>query len=264
MRYRRWLIQALVLPLVAILGQPAQAAEPGQTQWKLSQFTWVKRVPAEPGAPGNGHPAQVSGAAILKALGSVLVKVDGRDTPLFEPNELPPLVKALREAFASAQPSEDLVLLSTQRRGGHFLDPSLAVTARLFLEEGVLNVIVHDARLDFMDRYSADRTLPTFVYGSRTATASISLKAEAAIQRRSDWLVLPIPETPVVQAPVPLEAQPAPGPQPAEPKHVEPIRDAAFYEAQSQRLKALKRLRDENLISEVEYQQKRGEILKVL
>jgi hypothetical protein len=125
-------------------------------------------------------------------------------------------------------------------------------------------MIVHDARLDFMDRYSADRTLPTFVYGSRKAAASVSLMAEAATQLRTDWLVLPLPETQVSVASAPLGALPAPGPQAGESKPAEPIRDAAFYETQSQRLKALKRLRDENLISEVEYQQKRGEILKAL
>jgi len=41
-------------------------------------------------------------------------------------------------------------------------------------------------------------------------------------------------------------------------------RDAAFYEAQTQRLKALKKMRDENLLTEAEYQQKREAILKTL
>ena len=41
-------------------------------------------------------------------------------------------------------------------------------------------------------------------------------------------------------------------------------RDMAFYEAQAQRLKALKKLREENLLSEAEYQDKRDAILKTL
>jgi hypothetical protein len=41
-------------------------------------------------------------------------------------------------------------------------------------------------------------------------------------------------------------------------------RDAAFFEAQTQRLKALKRLREEDLLSELEYQKMREAILKTL
>jgi hypothetical protein len=40
-----------------------------------------------------------------------------------------------------------------------------------------------------------------------------------------------------------------------------PARDPAFYEQQEQRLRALKHLRDEGLVSEDEYQKKRQAIL---
>ena len=42
------------------------------------------------------------------------------------------------------------------------------------------------------------------------------------------------------------------------------VRDAAFYEAQTQRLKALKRMRDEGVLSDAEYTAKRDAILKTL
>jgi hypothetical protein len=41
-------------------------------------------------------------------------------------------------------------------------------------------------------------------------------------------------------------------------------RDAAFFEEQENRLRALKRLRDNGLISEEEYQAKRREVLDQL
>jgi Short C-terminal domain len=41
-------------------------------------------------------------------------------------------------------------------------------------------------------------------------------------------------------------------------------RDAAYFEEQEYRLRTLKRLRDSNLISEDEYQQKRREVLDKL
>lgn len=256
----------LVLMAALLPGLSVRAADSGRTQWKLANFTWVNRVPAEAGAAANSHPAQVPQAALQKALGAVVAQVDGADTPLFEPKEAAALAKALEEAFAAARPSEDLILLSTQRRGGHFMDPALAVTARLFVKAGALNLIVHDARLDFMDRYSADRTLPTFAYGSRTAGTAVSLKAEGATNLRSDWLALPLaPTTPppaTLPAPAPAPAPAAPAPQATSP--VAPKSGQDFYDLQYQRLKALKRLRDENLISEAEYQEKREAILKTL
>jgi len=264
MRYRgevvRALAPAVVLAAALLPASGAPAAEADRTQWKLATFTWVNRVPAELGAPANDHPTRVSREAIQMALGPVTAQVDGADTPLFEAKELAALAKALEEALAVARPSEDLVLLSTQRRGGHFMDPSLGVTARLFVKAGVLNLLVHDARLDFMDRYSADRTLPAFAYGSRKAAAPVALRGQGAVQVRPDWLAIPFSAAPQAPAaPVTVPTAPAPAPAAEAPK-----RDQDFYDQQYQRLKALKRLRDENLITEAEYQEKREAILKGL
>jgi hypothetical protein len=256
-----WKPRSLAL-LVLVAAMPgAFAAEPGQTQWKLATFTWVKRVPAEPGAPANAHPATLTDEALVASLGPVQVAVEGRNIPLFAKDELAGLAKALREALALAQPGEDLILLSTHRRGGRFMDQAQGLTARLFVREGALNLIVHDARLDFMDRYSADRTLPAFAYGSRKEASGTSLQAPGATRLRGDWLaLLPVAPSAAVAAP-PLP--PAPAASNSAPEAAA-SRDAAFYEAQAQRLKALKKLRDENLISEAEYQEKRDAIVKTL
>jgi hypothetical protein len=103
--------------------------------------------------------------------------------------------------------------------------------------------------------------------------------------RRADWLVFALTEGDRV-APVPpplvapaaavpaaavaplLAAPPVVAPAPAAPAAVAPAapqpRDERFYDEQSQRLKGLQRLRDQGLISEAEYQQKRREILQAL
>ncbi|WP_243319666.1 SHOCT domain-containing protein [Geothrix sp. SG200] len=267
MRHRGELVRALALAAALLPGLATPAAEADRTQWKLASFTWVNRVAAEPGAPANDHPAQVSREAIQMALGPVVAQVDGSDTPLFEAKELAALAKALEEAFAVVKPSEDLVLLSTQRRGGHFMDPAFGVTARVFVKGGALNLIVHDARLDFMDRYSADRTLPTFAYGSRKAASAVSLRGPGAALVRPDWLAIPLAVASAAPAPAPApalgQAQAPSAPTPA-PTAEAPKRDQDFYDQQYQRLKALKRMRDENLITEAEYQQKREAILKTL
>lgn len=268
MRHRGWLLGTLL----AALGPAALASEPDQTQWRINNFTWLKLVPAESGAPANAHPAAVTDEALVAALGPVQATVEGRSIPLFAKDELKGLARPLREALALAKPGDDLVLLSTFKRGGGFMEMAVGLTARLFVADGALQLIVHDARLNFMDRYSADRTLPTFVYGSRTAASGAALDAPQATRRRADWLSFPLAPAPTpapAAAPTPVAAPaPAPAPAAASPKPpaapVPAARDEAFYEAQAQRLRALKKLRDENLISEAEYQEKREAILKTL
>jgi hypothetical protein len=73
----------------------------------------------------------------------------------------------------------------------------------------------------------------------------------------------------VPPAPAPMPT-PAAAPAAAAATPVQPAaapgraRDPAFYDEQEQRLRTLKRLRDNNLISEDEYQQKRREVLQQL
>ncbi len=259
MRPHRWLG-----PMLLALVPCSLQAQSGQTQWQLANFTWVKRVAAEPGAPANAQPAPLSEEALVAALGPVVISEEGLDVPLFAKDELKRLSRALREALTLAQPGEDVILLSTFKRGGGFMEMPLGLTARLFVREGALNLIVHDARLPFMDRYSADRTLPTFAYGSRTAASGVTLQAPHGTRLRGDWLTLPLTATPAVAATPAPAAIAAPMPVAPAPAPAAAPRDAAFYEAQAQRLKALKKLREENLLSEAEYQEKRDAILKTL
>jgi hypothetical protein len=259
--------------LLALVPTALRADEADQTQWKLSTFTWVKRVPAEPGAPANAHPAALPEDAIQAMLGPVQVKDGGKNIPLFGKDELRDLSKALSEALALARPGEDLVLVSSSKHGNGFLtgflERATGLTARIFVHDGALNLILHDARLDFMDRYLSDNsTMPTFTYGSRKNASAEVLQAPRAKRLRGDWLTFslaaalapaPIATPPMVAPIVAPIAPPNPAPEPAP-----TARDSAFYEAQTQRLKALKRLRDENLISEAEYQEKREAILKTL
>jgi hypothetical protein len=254
----------MVLLLAFGVASAARAAAPDRTQWKLANFTWVTRVPAEPGAATNAHPANLSDETITAALGPVLATVDGKSVPLFAKDELAGLLKALREAFSLAKPGEDLILLSSHKRGGMFMEVAQGLTARLFVRDGALNLIVHDARLAFLDRYYAENTLPKFEYGARKTASTASLQAPGATRLRGDWLALPltvVPAPALAAAATAAVAPPATAPATATPAST---RDAAFYEAQTQRLKALKKLRDENLLTEPEYQEKREAILKTL
>ncbi len=232
---------------MVLCGLAAFAAAPHRTNWEMKEFTWVKLVPAEAGAAPSQHPAQLDGEVLRRGLKAIRFGEEA----LFEGREVDQLVKPLLEAFAVADPGEDLVLLSTGRRGGGFLNPSFGVTARLFVQGGKVQVIVRDTRLDFVDRYRVRGEKPEFVYGSRAQAGSAALKGEGLASRRGDWV-----EFPAVPAAAPAAVLPgfqgAPEPR------------AVPAEGPEARLRALKRLREENLITEDEYQAKRQEILKNL
>ncbi len=248
----------------------------GRRVWPIGEFTEVRLVAAEPGAAANAHPINLPPETLRALLAGVRVPTAGiGDEPLFGVSELADLLESLHDALAVAAPNEDVLLVSTSRRGGGLLTAPTAVTARLFVVGDRLNLIVHDNRLEFFGQYRGAGTLPTFVFGSRANPSLSSVRHPAAAARRGDWLEIPFAAAnAAVALPMPAPVAPAaPGavaaPMPAAPAAVAPAaparaRDPAFYEEQELRLKSLKRLRDNNLISEEEYQQKRREILQTL
>lgn len=254
-------VAALALTLL-VAQAPLSAAPPStRHRWDLSLFSYVQRSPAEKGAPPNGHPLRVTAATIEQALADARVATRKDDEPLFGAKEAADLSKVLFEAFYLAGPGEDIELVSTAKRQGGFLDSSLTVTARLFLLDGKLNLLVHDARLDFMDAYNIDSRMPKFEYGSRTKPSSVVLKSLEGEVRRPDWLVLPLAATaPVAAAPAPPKLAPVAAPLPA-PAPVPALAPAAAPGLEERLLK-LKRLREQNLITEEDYAKRKQELLK--
>ena len=256
--------------------QEAAAASQRRT-WELGEFTALRLVPAEPGAAANDHPRLVPAEALRLALGSVRVVHKGRNEALFGSDELLGLIEPISQALANARPNEDLLLLSTSRRGEGFLITPTGITARLFMSGDRLQLVVRQARHEFVDQYRGSRIPPQFTFGSRTATGEAVLQATAGDRPRSDWVSLPLaiiapaggaPAAPMAPATTPATAPAAvaPSPPPAPPAAHAPQapRDEAFFKEQEMRLQTLKRLRERGLISEEEYQAKRREILSQL
>jgi hypothetical protein len=271
--------------LVAVFSG-AEAATKGKVQtgrreWTLREFTSIRLVPREPGSVPNEHPLEVEREVLREQL--VQVRIDASAQTLFAADELTELLEPLSEALASAGPDDDVLLLSSARRGGLFVHQT-AVTARLFVQGGRLQLIVNDTRYAFMDDLLGGRIQPRFTYGSRTRGSGAAIHGRTAEQKRSDWLALPTTgAAPAPAAPAsPLApgqkaaAQPAPAAAPATSAPAVPAapgaqapaaprpRDPGLADEIEQRLLTLKRLRDRGLISEEEYQQKRREILQLL
>lgn len=268
MRQARW------LATTALILAPSMLQADARTQWNLGEFSHVKLVSAEPGAAPNAQPVSLAPGSLAALLSSVRATLEGKEVPLFYKDEVADLAPALSEALAQAGPDQDVVLVSTSRRG-HYLMRAEGLTARIFVRDGALNLLVHDARLAFMDAWLESNTLPTFVFGSRTQPGDADLQAPGAQRVRPDWLALPLasaatalPPAPApTPAAAPLPATPAPTPGMASapaPKPAPSAQEEAAYQTTAERLRTLKRLRDDHLITEAEYQARREAILKSL
>ena len=243
-------------------GAPSAVGKPGAGQrvWKLHEFTTMALVPAEPAAAPNAQATLLSVDALRQVLASARVAstAGAAVQPLFGADELAELVGPLAEAFARAGPGDDVLLLSASRRERGLVAAPTAITARLFVQGDALQVIVHDARLDFYDAYRATSAAPRFVFGSRSRPAAVELQMADATQVRSDWLSIPLTN---LASGVPTSG---PGAAKAAPPASPRAPDAAGAEDAERRLKNLKRLRELNLITEEEHQKKRLEILQLL
>jgi hypothetical protein len=249
--------------------------------WRIAEFTAIQRAEREAGAAANQHPATIAPETLRQLLAPVRLVVGNATQPLFAPDEISELIEPLAEALSVAAPGDDLLLLSTHRRGGGVLLAPLGLTARLFVQDNALHLIVNEARRDFVNAYIGSRIPPTFTFGSRSKAGLVTLQDPGATVRRADWLAIPlnrvaaaapapqpvvlpaVPAAAPTPAPgVPPKAQTAPPPAPAAAPAARPA--PASADEIEQRLLTLKRLRERGLISEEEYQQKRREILQAL
>ena len=299
-RAMRYLKTGLLLSVLVGAALPAQAGvmdflfgkkteseakvSPNQRVWRVAEFTAIRIEPREAGASPNAQPVMVQPELLRQQLALVRVRLRSGEAPLFFPDELAELIEPIAQALSVAGPEDDLVLLSTARRDAGVLGTPLGITARLFVQGDALNLIVNDARLDFVNAYIGSRIPPTFIFGSRTRAGTATIQSVSGISRRADWVALPLAAiTGAAAAPAPTKAPapaavtaapmapaaPAAAPAPASmdkpaPAAAPRARDAAFADEIEQRLIILKRLRDKGLISEEEYQQKRKEVLQLL
>ena len=256
----------------------AAKAGPGQRVWRLHEFTTVALVPREAGSEPNRQPLQLPADGLRQQLALVQFTDRSGAQPLFAADELAELAGPLAQALERAGPGDDVLLLSASRREGGILAAPTAVTARLFVQGEQLQLIVHDVRYEFYDTYRGTNAPPRFTFGSRTTPGAVAIRSAGGANVRADWVAIavrgaaaataaPAAPPPVLSVVAPAGAvQPAPmaAPAPVVAPAPRPPLDAAGAQDLERRLETLKRLREKNLITEDEYQQKRKEILQLL
>jgi hypothetical protein len=268
--------QAGLLDFLPSFGS-SDAAKPNSDQrklWQIDEFVSVRIVPREAGTPENRHPATLSTETLQQVLGLIQTPVGKGRQPLLTPQEVRNLTEPLIQALEGASAAEDVLLLSSARRDEGTLETPKAVTARLFVTPQGLQLLVNDARFEYYDRWRGTGSTPNFSYGSRASSSTTTVQSPVAINQRPGWLTFPL--TPgMTLAMLPTAATTSTSSVstlPAAPSRAQtattapaPVkRDAAFFDEQEQRLLAIKKLRDKDLMTEAEYQQKRKDILQGL
>ncbi len=173
------------------------------------RFSYVRLETREPGAALNQHPASVDPQA-LRSLLARLQLPGSRAEPLFNDDELNELVPPLLQALARATPEQDVTFAISGQHG--FMGPLAArvvTTARVFFQDGRMNLVFGLVRRDFESQYKATGYLIAFEPGKRASAVDRSAQVIAAYgaeRRRADWLVLDPQATPPsapVAAPMP-------------------------------------------------------------
>lgn len=230
----------------------AANAAPSETLvWDQGSYDYIKIRETEAGAT-NTHPATVTPARIRALLSGIKVRGEKDEAvTLLTAEETERLAKPLSDALRRANAKEDVIFFTSEQRGDGIFAPRLGVTGRIFVTDQTLNLIIGTAHKQFVSELRGSRVMPHFSFGSRSERSAVDLRADGAryagTQNRRDWIAWT-----VIGEPEPAERTKVTTP--------DPIPRASPEE----RLRKLKQLWDQKLISEQEYKDKKSEILKDL
>jgi len=265
------------------LAGPAGAVE---TVWQKGN-DFVRLEKADGGTSPSSLP-KLSADAVRAVLASVQVSGEGETGPLLESDQLSLIAGPIAKALAQAAPGQDVAFAVHVQSGIlDYLGPPRATAGRIFIDGdsvGLILGMVHDtfltstfaadpARIRTGSRLTPQETEHRIVPGG-----AVSL----AVAGRSDWAkISSVAWTgtygmPMVQVPAPAQAAPvaaatpmaAPAPAPAA-VPTAPAATAAAPAPQDpnqieQRFAALKRLLDNHMISQDEYDHAKADLLKAM
>jgi hypothetical protein len=249
------------------LYEACSSCAPKDLAYSAGEFDQVHWVAAESGAT-NRQLVSLSVEAVSKMLQQVQVQEGNKELALLEEDGAQSLAAGIVAAMNKAASQQDAIFLITNRMATGFVSGKQGNSGRAFVTEQGLNIIFGEAHVEFFNAYRAARMMHKFEFGSRKQASKVVLKSNYLVAGRKDWLVFPLQAQPVPSAIAPavqyVGAAPAAVLAPAPVAPAAPATVEQNFAAQEARLKGLKRLREQNLITEEEYQAKKRDILKDL
>jgi hypothetical protein len=241
------------------------------------KYSFVRIENREPGAAENQHPVVIAPEVMRAVLAQIMLK-ERKPEPVMNDEELNEIAAPLAQALAQATSAQDVAFAVTGAHAGFGpLSLRTVTTGRVFQQSGQLNVIFGLIRNEFEGQLRGTGYLIPFEPGQRAKLLSrgIELSAAQGARPRADWLKFDrLPTTAAAPAVAPAPAAPAvAAPAAASPAPAAAASNAAataapavpptdqLYNRTADRLKALQRLKDDGLITEKEFQEKRKAIL---
>lgn len=252
----------LCLPLVVLL-----AVSSATHARMLHQSTRIALYSdkAEPGNR-NSHPITLEADQLSAALSRVRASSGetGEIIDLFPEKNRKESAALLAKELRGIDWDQELHLVSFRKVGAFFSGQRNASAARVFMQNGQLNLIFGQIDLFYSEFRDPDRPIPPM--GSRKRAASlkgkiISTEGVTFVDGRNDWVALDL----VLSAPPPSGLVPpakGPGQEPGEKSPMAAIKPKE--KSIEEKLQILRNLRDKDLITEQEYVDKKREILDSL
>lgn len=261
-----------------LMAAPAGAVE---TVWqKGNDFVRIEK--ADGGGTSPSTLPKLSADAVRAVLASVQVTGDGETGPLFDGDQLSILAAPVAQALAQAAPGQDVAFAVHGQTGIlDYLGPPRATAGRIFIDGDSVGLIIGMVHGTFLtSTFAAD---PSRIRtGSRLSAQETEHRilpggaVTLAVAGRGDWAKIssyawtgtygmPMAQTP---AAAPL----APAAAVAAPMQAAPATPAATMSAPvpqdpaqiEQRFAALKRLLDNHMISQDEYDHAKADLLKAM
>lgn len=280
-RALRWIRGSTAVPpalcVAALqLSVPAGDAMAQTVIWERGDQT-VQLVARDEGAGGrNEHPVSMSPDEIQALLRLLRLRYDDEDgevapAAVFTQTELETLAGPLAEGLARATPAEDVIfhVIGARRLSpGALMRRNRVNAGRVFYRDGKLNIIFGQVQTPLRKKNlygQRDQFFYPQNFGSRAEETEHNVTlipdSPAAMYKdgdgiRRDWVTIEPGALVVVDLPADESASAPAGAAAADP-------DPSVGSVE-QRLKELKRLRDQGLISEEAYQAKMKEILEDL
>jgi hypothetical protein len=237
----------------------------------------------------NQHPVRLSAEQLTVLLGQFYKREKNNEpVPYFSQDEISRISPRLVPLFAKAKPDQDIEFGTSFRSDSFPFVPRVLNAGRLFVENGQLNLLIGMcARAQDIGYAETFGKFPELDHGNRTKPAKnvgcelLAGNNTAQVNNRTDWLrlninaVLTAKAVPAFRSSTPLTfgatassvqvTTPAAVPSEAASVPTKTLATPASSASEAeQRLIILKRLHDEGLISDTEYQQKRAEAMKGL